>query len=74
MSNNIKFALVLSDTKSFTSSLDALHYLRSLFPIEKFVNRIPAIIWRHQLYALFSNRTEIDKQVVRDSKLTLILI
>ncbi|PVD39342.1 hypothetical protein C0Q70_01972 [Pomacea canaliculata] len=48
---------VPSDTKA------ALLLLRGLFPLEKFEERLPPIILKHQLYSLVKNRTLVDKQL-----------
>lgn len=39
----------------------AVEYLHGLFPVEKFDNRLPPIILKHQLYSLSSNRTKVDQ-------------
>jgi len=45
----------------------ALAYLKNLFPVEKFEGRLPPIILQHQLYAIVSNRTLVDQQLVCNS-------
>jgi serine/threonine-protein kinase 19 len=42
----------------------ALWFLKGLFPVEKFDCRLPPIILKHQLYAIVSDRTLADKQLV----------
>lgn len=42
---------------------ECLHKLKSLFPIEKFDNKLPPIIMKHQIYTLMRNRTEVDKEL-----------
>lgn len=39
----------------------ALLHISSLFPVDRFQNRLPPIIMRHQIYALVKCRTEVDK-------------
>jgi len=41
----------------------ALILLRSYFPVEKFAERLPAIILKHQLYSLIKNKTLVDKEL-----------
>jgi len=42
---------------------DALNFLKQIFPYELFQNKLPCIIWKHQLYALISDRTNVDKDL-----------
>ena len=60
----------------FFTVKDAIEYLRSLLVKSKLVisqNRknvnYPPIIWRHHLYALFSNHTKVDTDLVNFDKL-----
>ncbi|KFM65644.1 Serine/threonine-protein kinase 19, partial [Stegodyphus mimosarum] len=46
-----------------TDTSPALQYLSSIFPLEKFQNRLPPIVMRHQIYAFVKCRTEVDKQL-----------
>ncbi|GIX99406.1 hypothetical protein CEXT_197871 [Caerostris extrusa] len=46
-----------SDTKS------ALSYIASSFPTEKFTNKFPPIVLRHQIYAFVKCRTDVDKEL-----------
>lgn len=48
-----------TDTKS------ALSYISTIFPSEKFNNRLPPIVMRHQIYAFVKNRTQVDRELVR---------
>ncbi|CAG2158698.1 unnamed protein product [Oppiella nova] len=48
---------------TFTDVSHAYDYLRTLFPIQKFNQRIPTIVWKHQLYPLLKNKTLIDRQL-----------
>lgn len=47
-----------TDTKS------ALSYISTIFPSEKFNNRLPPIVMRHQIYAFVKNRTQVDRELV----------
>ncbi|XP_041364570.1 serine/threonine-protein kinase 19-like [Gigantopelta aegis] len=44
-------------------TLAALLYMKKLFPMEKFDDRIPPIVLKHQLYSIVKNRTIVDKQI-----------
>ncbi|KAG8196381.1 hypothetical protein JTE90_009596 [Oedothorax gibbosus] len=46
-----------------TDTTGALSYLSSIFPSEKFTNRFPPIVMRHQVYAFVKSRTEVDKEL-----------
>ncbi|GFX68204.1 hypothetical protein TNCV_1807592 [Trichonephila clavipes] len=46
-----------------TDTVGALSYISSLFPTEKFNNRLPPIVMRHQIYAFVRCRTDVDKQL-----------
>jgi len=48
---------IQSDTKS------ALLFLRNLFPCEKFEGRLPAIVLKHQLFSLVSNKSSVEKEL-----------
>ncbi|XP_054718464.1 serine/threonine-protein kinase 19-like isoform X2 [Uloborus diversus] len=48
-----------NDTPTDTGS--ALLYLTSIFPTEKFQNRLPPLVFRHQIYAFVKCRTEVDR-------------
>ncbi|KAK3091223.1 hypothetical protein FSP39_018065 [Pinctada imbricata] len=41
----------------------ALLHLQGLFPVDRFDDRIPAMIIKHQLYSILPNRTLVDKQL-----------
>lgn len=56
-SSNGGTAYVPSDTHA------ALLLLRSHFPVEKFENRLPAIVIKHQLYSIIKNKTLVDKEL-----------
>lgn len=43
---------------------DALNFIKQMFPYHLFQKHLPAIIWKHQLYALISDRTSVDKELV----------
>ncbi|CAG2104989.1 unnamed protein product [Medioppia subpectinata] len=60
---NKRSKTLFNDKPSFSDVHKAYDYLRSLFPTEKFGQRIPTIVWRHQLYPLFHNKTLIDRQL-----------
>ncbi|CAG2114101.1 unnamed protein product [Medioppia subpectinata] len=60
---NKRSKTLFNDKPSFSDVHKAYEYLRSLFPTEKFGQRIPTIVWRHQLYPLFHNKTLIDRQL-----------
>ncbi|KAL8565089.1 hypothetical protein ACOMHN_005292 [Nucella lapillus] len=51
----------LVDSASDTRT--ALLFLRGLFPVEKFENRLPPILLKHQLYCVVKNRTLVDIQL-----------
>jgi serine/threonine-protein kinase 19 len=57
------------DSSSLVSETeDSLLYLRSLFPVGAFDtsphHRLPPIVLKHQLYALLTDRTLVDRQLV----------
>ena len=41
----------------------ALEYLSSIFPREKFANRLPAIVLKHQIYSIVQDRTLVDREL-----------
>lgn len=41
----------------------AMTSLTTLFPLDKFDNRLPPIVLKHQLYSLIKNREDVDQQV-----------
>ena len=43
---------------------NAILFLKSIFPVEKFDGRLPAVIFVHQIYSVIHNRTLVDKQLV----------
>lgn len=43
---------------------DGLEFVKQIFPYHLFQNEIPAIIWKHQIYALIDDRTNVDKTLV----------
>jgi len=47
----------LKDTKA------ALNYLLSIFPREVFVNKLPAIALKHQIYSIITDRTRVDREL-----------
>lgn len=57
-SNHIDNSIVPNDTSC------ALAYLKNLFPVEKFEGRLPPVILQHQLYAIVTNRTVVDQQLM----------
>ncbi|XP_067673643.1 inactive serine/threonine-protein kinase 19-like [Haliotis asinina] len=46
-----------------TDTEASLIYLKNLFPGDKFDDRLPPIIFKHQLYSIVKNRTTVDKHV-----------
>ena len=42
----------------------SLLYLKNLFPGDKFEDRLPPIIVKHQLYSIVKNMTVVDKHIV----------
>lgn len=50
-----------SDNGAPKDTRNTLLYLSSIFPVEKFQQRLPPIILRHQIYAFVTCRTEVDK-------------
>lgn len=46
-----------------TTAREALLLLRSIFPVEKFEHRLPAIILKHQVYSLITNKTLVDNEL-----------
>ena len=57
---------VPSDTEA------GLLYLCSLFPREKFEEKLPAIVMKHQLYSVIHNKTTADRELVRKCILWLL--
>jgi hypothetical protein len=56
-----------------------LRELSLLFPEEKFLKRVPRVVMKHMIYSRISNRTVVDKEIVKlfnikFSKVLLILI
>ena len=47
----------LKDTKA------ALNYLLSIFPRDVFVNKLPAIALKHQVYSIITDRTRVDREL-----------
>jgi len=43
----------------------ALQELALLFPEEKFCQRVPRVIMKHMVYSHVTNRTKVDKEIVR---------
>ena len=63
---NSLYSLILYSVNCVPNdTLAALLYMKNLFPMEKFDDRIPPIVMKHQLYSIVKNRTIVDKQVVR---------
>ena len=56
-SDQLSPAEIVNDTQA------ALLYLKSLFPTDKFLYRVPTIILKHQLYSILENKTEVDRQL-----------
>ncbi|XP_023227832.1 serine/threonine-protein kinase 19-like [Centruroides sculpturatus] len=54
---------LVDDKDDFSNVKECLQMLKSLFPIEKFDNKLPPIIMKHQIYTLMKNRTEVDKEL-----------
>lgn len=52
-----------SDEANVTDAMSAIEYIRKLFPKDGLGNRFPPIVFKHQLYALLENRTNVDQQV-----------
>ncbi|KAF8778213.1 serine/threonine-protein kinase 19-like [Argiope bruennichi] len=52
-----------SDEPVPTDTKSALAHIASIFPTEKFTNRLPAIVMRHQIYAFIKCRTDVDKEL-----------
>ena len=40
-------------------------YLSSLFPREKFEQKLPPIVMKHQLYSVIHDKTTTDRELVR---------
>lgn len=55
-------ALILSSVPNDTEA--ALLFLIKRFPRENFNNRIPAIIFVHQIYSIIKSKTTVDREVV----------
>lgn len=51
---------ILTDIKNVG---DALLFIKSLCSSDQ-MDKMPPIIWKHQLYALIDNRTKVDKEIV----------
>ena len=51
---------ILTDIKNVN---DALLFIKSLCSSHQ-MDKMPPIIWKHQLYALIDNRTKVDKELV----------
>ena len=51
---------ILTDIKNVS---DALLFIKSLCSSDQ-MDKMPPIIWKHQLYALIDNRTKVDKELV----------
>lgn len=45
---------------------EALARLKALFPVKDFLNQLPPILWKQQIYAccLQLSRTEVDRKLV----------
>ena len=54
--------LIKNAYKIVTCTNDAIDYMRSLFKEETF-NNLPPIIYLNQVYSLFKNRTEVDRDI-----------
>lgn len=49
---------------TINSTDEAMAHVHALFPSHKFADEMPAIIWKHQLYPLVANRTDVDRNLV----------
>ena len=54
------FNILITDIKNVS---DALLFIKSLCSSDQ-IDKMPPIIWKHQLYALIDNRTKVDKELV----------
>ena len=45
----------------------SLSEMMSLFPVEVFEKQLPAIVLKHQLYSAIPDRTQVDREMVRDT-------
>lgn len=54
----------LSPTEEkITDTLSAIHHVRNIFPSKELGDRFPPIVFKHQLYSLLENRTDVDREV-----------
>lgn len=60
----INFTSCLS-LKGPTDIKSTLEYLMTLFPRKLFNDSLPQIVLKHQLYSIHSDKTLVDKEVVR---------
>lgn len=51
------------EEEKITNTLGAIHYIKSIFPHKKLGERFPPIVFKHQLYSLLGNRTDVDKDI-----------
>lgn len=49
--------VIFNDTHTF------LNRLRGLFPADKFKNKLPPIVLKHQLYGMLNDRTKVDQEL-----------
>ncbi|CAD5122606.1 DgyrCDS11018 [Dimorphilus gyrociliatus] len=52
-----------ADFDDFSEIRSAYFLIKNMFPTDKFQSQIPAIVLKHQLYALVSDRTQVDREL-----------
>lgn len=57
--------LLSTDGSSVCETEAKLTELMSLFPVDVFERQLPPIVLRHQLYSVLSDRTLVDRELVR---------
>lgn len=51
------------ESDSVTDVASALEHMKTLFPSVELRHRFPPIVFKHQLYTLLPNRTDVDKEL-----------
>lgn len=60
----VKLQLSFGSTDDAVDTDTALAFFRSMFNSAKFNDRVPPIIFKHQLYSVVNNRTQVDRDIV----------